>query len=161
MHRTKVVLIVVVAIAASFFVQGCGCSVTGGEGTKAVNVTMGGKVISSDVLKFKPVSYNGAALVIQNMASEQPLEIGYGTPILNGDGTVAATVKNNPTIAPGKTGALVLSAPLTVAGNYYLGKPQDGGKPTIRQLFICPGNDSGGGIGVPDVPDVPEVDITP
>jgi hypothetical protein len=137
---------------------GCSCAVSTSEGDKNIDVSMGGKLVKLDRLNFQPVSYNGQQLLIRNTAKEHTLEIGSGTEILNGDGSQAALVNNFASIAPGQTGALTLSAQLSVGGKYYLGAPKAGGKPSLRQLFICPGDDhgsgGGGGYTIPDVPDV-------
>lgn len=162
MKRASSILVLTALIAlTAAAAAGCSCSVTGGEGDKAVDVSMGGKVIAADRLSFQPVSYSAQTLTIRNTASEHELAIGRGTPILEGNGDKAAAVTGEITIAAGETGTLRLDAPLAVGGKYYLGSPPQGGKPSLRQLFLCPGAEGGGGGGpnVPDVPDVPDVDV--
>jgi len=162
MSRTLRMLVLGLLLAsAALASSGCGCGVTGGEGEKAVNVSMGGKVIVADRLSFQPVSYGAQRLTIRNTASEQQLELGLGTPITDGQGTTVAVSRNALVIPPGQTGTLVLDRPLMVSGSYYLGAPQSNGRPTIRQLFVCPGSEvPGGGGGVPEVPGVQEPNIT-
>jgi hypothetical protein len=159
----QLLVVVAIVVAAGLGPGGCSCSVTGGEGDKAVDVTMGGKIVKSDYLSFQTPSYNGQDLQIRNTASEHTLEIGIGTPITTGDGAVVATAVNGVSIAPGATASVRLSAPLAVGQTYYLGAAPNGGKPTIRQLFICPGGTGGGlpGGGVPEIPDVEEPSIAP
>ena len=153
---TTLVFLTGLALALVAWLPGCGCSDTGGEGDRAVDVSMGGKLTAIDQLKFDVVSYENQRLQILNRATEHPLEIGAGTPILAGDGTEAAHITNSNTIAPGATALFGLSGPLQIGQTYYLGAPQGGSKPTIRQLFICPGGTggSGGGYNIPDVQDV-------
>jgi len=153
---TTLVFLTGLALALVAWLPGCGCSDTGGEGDRAVDVSMGGKLTAIDQLKFEVVSYENQQLQILNRATEHPLEIGAGTPILAGDGTEAAHITNSNTIAPGATAPFALSGPLQIGQTYYLGAPQGGSKPTIRQLFICPGGTggSGGGYNIPDVQDV-------
>jgi len=145
-----------VFVLASTLGGGCSCSVSGGEGTKAIDVSMGGHVIKDDRLDFKAVSCQGTQLVIQNRATQQPLTIGPGTPILSGDGTtVVARVIYGVTMAPRQQGLLTLTGPLQIAATYYLGSPPAGGKPSIRQLFVCPGAGAAAPGGAPYIPTVP------
>jgi hypothetical protein len=57
-------------------------------------------------------------------------------------------------IPPGKIGTLALDAALAPSQEYYLGA-NSSGTPSIRQMFMCPG-DAAGGQGVPTVPDATE-----
>jgi hypothetical protein len=147
---------VAVTIALGAVAPGCGCSVTGGEGDKAVDVTMGGHLMTDTLLSFKATGYANQQLWIENTASEHPLPIGPGTPIRNADGSVAAQVQGHDiSIPPGGTGILALTAPLQIGRTYYLGA-NSSGKPSIRQMFICPGSPpsgtGGGGGYVPPIP---------
>ena len=141
---------------AAAAVAGCGLtSVSGGEGSKNVDVTMGGHMTTDSTLSFKAVGYSNAQLQIENTASAHNLDIGPGTPITTGDGTVVAKVVGVAiSIAPGKTGTLALDAALAPSQEYYLGA-NTAGKPSIRQMFLCPG-DPAAGQGVPAVPDATE-----
>lgn len=159
MRRATVLILALILLAAAATTTGCGCSVGAGEGDKALDVDMGGTIVKGDFLSFKPVAYGGRALVIRNTASERPLAIGVGTPILNGDGSEAAGVVSAVTIAAGDEGTLRLDADLAPGVTYYLGEAQGGGKPTVRQLFICPSSSGGGGGGGYDIPDVQEPDL--
>ena len=130
------------------------CSLTstsGGEGTRNIDVSMGGHLMGDSLLDFKAVGYSASRLTIRNTAAQTPLVIGPGTPITTGDGTVVARVTGREiSVAPQGLGILGLTAPLAPGVTYYLGSTNTG-KPSIRQLFICPG-DAGPG-GVPAVPD--------
>lgn len=164
MRRTTTLAILTVLILTSAStLAGCNCFGSSSEGSKVIDISMGGKIIKVDRLNFKALSYGARQLVIRNTATEQTLELGPHTPILAGDGTEAAYTTNSVAIPPGQTATLRLSAALAVGGSYYLGAAKGGSKPSIRQLFICPGGDSGsgsgGGYNVPDVPDVPDVDV--
>ena len=154
-RMTTFVILIGFILALVTLLPGCGCGLAGGgEGDRAVDVSMGGKLTAIDRLDFEVVSYQNQQIQILNRATEHPLEIGAGTPILAGDGTEVAHITNSNTIAPGATAPFALSGPLQVGQTYYLGAPQAGSKPTIRQLFICPGgSDSGGGFNIPDIPD--------
>ena len=158
---TTLVILIGLALALVAVLPGCSCSDAGGEGDRAVDVSMGGKLTAIDRLDFEVVSYENQQLQIRNRATEHPLEIGTGTPILTGDGTEVAHITNSNTIAPGATAPFALSGPLQVGQTYYLGAPQGGSKPTVRQLFICPGGSggSGGGYNIPDVPEEQDVEI--
>jgi len=120
----------------------CGCSLTsvsGGEGAKNIDVSMGGHITVDSRLNFKAVGYSANQLTIQNTASSTPLDIGPGTPITTGDGTVVARVTGVAiSIQPQRLGILVLNTGLAPGETYYLGATSTG-KPSIRQLFICPG----------------------
>ena len=150
-RMTTLVFLTGLTLALVASLLGCSCSDAGGEGDRAVDVSMGGKLTAIDQLKFEVVSYANQQLQIRNRATEHPLEIGAGTPILAGDGAETAHITNSNTIAPGATASFALSAPLQVGQTYYLGAPQGGSKPTIRQLFICPGGSGGSGGGY-DIP---------
>jgi hypothetical protein len=144
-------LCVAVALAA-----GCSLtSVSGGEGSKNVDVTMGGHVTTDSTLDFKAVGYSNGQLEIENTASAHALAIGPGTPITSGDGTVVAKVVGVAiSIAPGKVGILGLDRGLSPGLEYYLGASSSG-KPSIRQMFMCPG-DAGPAATNPVVPAVPD-----
>ena len=155
-RRTIPILAVALTVMLAAVAPGCGCGVTGGEGSKAVDVTMGGHLMTDTLLSFKATGYANQQLWIVNTASEHPLAIGPGTPIRNADGSVAAQVQGHDiSIPPGGTGILALTAPLQISRTYYLGA-NSSGKPSIRQMFICPGSPpsgSGGGGGyVPPIP---------
>jgi hypothetical protein len=141
--------------AAAAAVAGCSLtSVSGGQGSKNIDVTMGGHVTTDSTLDFKAVGYSNGQLQIENTASSRGLTIGPGTVITAGDGTVVAKVVGvDITIAPGKVGILGLSAGLAPGEEYYLGATSSG-KPSIRQLFTCPG-DAGPAVANPNVPTVP------
>jgi len=142
--------------AAGLTVAGCSLtSVSGGEGSKNVDVTMGGHVTTDSTLDFKAVGYSNAQLGIENTASTNALAIGPGTPITSGDGTVAAKVVGVAiSIAPGKIGILGLDRALSPGLEYYLGA-NSSGTPSIRQMFMCPG-DAGPAATNPNVPAVPD-----
>jgi hypothetical protein len=129
------VVLTVVALA-----WGCSLtSVSGGEGAKNIDVSMGGHITTDSRLNFKALGYVANQLTIQNTATATPLDIGPGTAITTGDGTVVASVVGTAiSIAPQKLGILVLNAGLAPGTTYYLGATSSG-KPSIRQLFICPG----------------------
>ena len=153
-RMTTFVILIGFTLTLVALLPGCGCSDTGGEGDRVVDVSMGGKLTAIDQLNFEVVSYQNQQIQILNRATEHTLEIGAGTPILAGDGTEVAHITNSNTIAPGATAPFALSGPLQVGQTYYLGAPQGGSKPTIRQLFICPGgsDSGGGGYNIPDIP---------
>ena len=142
--------------AAGLAVAGCSLtSVSVGQGSKNVDVTMGGHVTTDSTLDFKAVGYSNGQLQIENTASTNSLAIGPGTPITSGDGTVAAKVVGSAiAIAPGKIGILGLDRSLAPGQEYYLGA-NSSGKPSIRQMFMCPG-DAAGSQSVPSVPDATE-----
>jgi hypothetical protein len=145
--------LVCVAVAT---VAGCSLtSVSGGEGSKNIDVTMGGHKTTDSTLDFKAVGYSNAQLQIENTASAHNLDIGPGTPITTADGTVVAKVVGVAiSIAPGKIGTLALDAALAPSQEYYLGA-NSSGTPSIRQMFMCPG-DAAGSQSVPSVPDATE-----
>lgn len=136
--------------AAGAVVAGCSLtSVSGGEGSKSVDVTMGGHLTTDTTLDFKAVGYGGGRLQIENTASAHDLVVGAGTPITTSDGTVVAKVVGvTISIAPGQLGTLALDQSLMPGQEYFLGA-NSSGTPSIRQMFLCPG-DSSGGSGVPD-----------
>ena len=154
MHRffrhLAVASLLCVAVATVATVAGCGLtSVSGGEGSKNVDVTMGGHTTTDSTLDFKAVGYSNSQLQIENTASAHNLDIGPGTPITTGDGTVVAKVVGVAiSIAPGKAGILALDAALTPSQEYYLGASSSG-TPSIRLMFMCPG-DAAAGQSVPD-----------
>ena len=132
-------------------------SVSGGEGDKNIDVSMGGRLMSDSRLSFKAVGYSSQQLQIENTATEHDLDIGPGTPITTADGTVAAKVVGVAiSIAPGKIGILGLNAPLGPGVEYYLGA-NTAGKPSIRQMFMCPG-DAGPAQTNPNLPTVPSAE---
>jgi len=132
-------------------------SVNGGEGDKNIDVSMGGHVMSDARLNFKAVGYSQQQLQIQNTATEHNLDIGPGTPITRGDGTVVARVVGVAiSIPPGRVGILALNAPLVPSQEYYLGATTSG-SPSIRQMFMCPG-DAGPAQTNPNVPTVPDAE---
>jgi len=137
--------------AVGTIVAGCSLtSVSGGEGSKNVDVTMGGHVTTDTTLDFKAVGYSAGRLQIENTASAHDLVIGAGTPITTSDGTVVAKVVGvTISIAPGQTGTLGLDQGLMPSQEYFLGA-NSSGTPSIRQMFMCPGDAAGGGSGVPD-----------
>lgn len=137
--------------AAGAVVAGCSLtSVKGGEGSKNVDVTMGGHVMTDTTLDFKAVGYSDGHLQIQNTASAHDLVIGAGTPITTGDGTVVAKLVGvTVTIAPGQVGMLALDSSLVPSQEYFLGATSSG-SPSIRQMFLCPG-DAAGGTGSGDL----------
>ena len=147
-HRQLVVAGLLCAAVA--IVAGCGLtSVSGGEGSKNVDVSMGGHVTSDTTLDFKAVGYGASGLQIENTASAHDLVIGAGTPITTSDGTVVAKVVGvEISIAPGQLGTLALDRPLMPSQEYFLGA-NSSGTPSIRQMFMCPG-DAAGGSAVPD-----------
>ena len=61
---------------------------------------------------------------------------------------MVAKVTGAISIPPGKVGALALDGQLTPSMEYYLGATSSG-TPSIRQMFMCPG-DAAGGASVPD-----------
>jgi len=133
-------------------------SVSGGEGSKNVDVTMGGHVTSDTLLDFKAVGYSNNQLQIENTASAHALVIGPGTAISTADGGVAARVVGHSiSIAPGTVGILALDRGLAPGEIYYLGA-NSSGKPSIRQMFTCPGDAAPATSGqtVPTVPDPSE-----
>jgi len=134
--------------AAGAVVAGCSLtSVKGGEGSKNVDVTMGGHVVTDTTLDFKAVGYSAERLQIQNTASAHDLVIGVGTPITTSDGTVVARMVGvEISIAPGQIGTLALDANLVPSQEYFLGASSSS-SPSIRQMFMCPGGAAG---GVPD-----------
>jgi len=136
--------------AVGTIVAGCSLtSVSGSEGSKNVDVTMGGHVTTDTTLDFKAVGYSAGRLQIENTASAHDLVIGAGTPITTSDGTVVAKVVGMTiSIAPGQTGTLGLDQALMPSQEYFLGA-NSSGTPSIRQMFMCPGDPAGGG-GVPD-----------
>jgi hypothetical protein len=141
--------------AGAAAIAGCGLtSVSGSQGAKSIDVTMGGHVTTDTTLDFKAVGYASGQLQIENTASSRSLEIGLGTPITDGDGTVVAKVVGAISIPSGKVGALVLDRQLSPGMEYYLGA-NSSGTPSIRQMFLCPG-DAADGAGVPAVPDATE-----
>ncbi|HMJ79660.1 MAG TPA: hypothetical protein VK592_01290 [Candidatus Dormibacteraeota bacterium] len=132
-------------------------SVSGGEGDKNIDVSMGGHLMSDSRLNFKAVGYSNQQLEIQNTAAEHNLDIGPGTPITTGDGTVVAKVVGVAiSIAPGKVGILGLNAPLAPSQEYYLGATTSG-SPSIRQMFMCPG-DAGPAPTNQNLPTVPSAE---
>jgi len=141
-------------LAAGLTVAGCSLtSVSGGEGSKDVDVTMGGHVTTDSLLDFKAVGYGNGQLQIQNTASSHALAIGPGTPITSADGSVAAQVVGSSiSIAPGAVGTLGLDRGLAPGGVYYLGA-NSSGTPSIRQMFTCPGDVAPGSQTIPTVPD--------
>jgi len=155
MKRASAVLAFTALVALAALAPGCGCSVKGGEGSQAIDVTMGGHLMKDSLLSFQAEGYANQQLTIRNTASAHDLEIGPGTPISTEDGTkVAVVVGQQISIPPGQMGTLALSAPLAVGQSLYLGA-NSSGKPSIRQMFICPG---GPPPGVPNVPTVPTPD---
>ena len=147
MRRTCLPIAACLLCAAVASLAGCSLtSVSGGQGSKNVDVTMVGHVTTDGTLDFKAVGYTGSGLQIENTASQAKLTIQPGTPISSGDGTVVARVVGSAatTLAPGQTGTLVLSTALAPGEQYYLGAT-DGGTPSIRQLFTCPGDAAGTG----------------
>lgn len=136
--------------AAGAVVAGCSLtSVKAGEGSKDVDVTMGGHVTTDTTLDFKAVGYGAGRLQIENTATAHDLVIGPETPITTNDGTVVARmVGATISIAPGQVGTLALDGSLMPSQEYFLGATSSG-SPSIRQMFMCPG-DSAGGIGAPD-----------
>jgi len=146
-HRLLAAACLLGALGA--IVAGCSLtSVSGGEGSKNVDVTMGGHVTTDTTLDFKAVGYSADQLQIENTASAHALVVGSGTPITTSDGTVVAKVVGMTiSIAPGQTGTLGLDRPLMPSQEYFLGA-NSSGTPSIRQMFMCPGDSTGG--GVPD-----------
>jgi hypothetical protein len=144
--------------AAAAAVAGCSLtSVKSSEGSQNVDVTMGGHLTKDSTLDFKAVGYSSGQLQIQNTASAHNLAIGSGTPITLSDGTVVAKVVGTAiSIAPGQIGILALDRALNPSQEYYLGASTSG-QPSIRQMFMCPG-DAGPASGgtVPTVPDPSE-----
>jgi len=133
--------------AAAALLTGCSLtSVSGGQGSKNIDVTMNGRVTTDGTLDFKAVGYTGGGLQIMNTATQAKLTIQPDTPISSGDGSVVARVVASAamTLAPGQTGTLVLNGELAPGEEYYLGAT-DGGTPSIRQLFMCPGDAAGTG----------------
>ena len=139
-------------MVAAVLLMGCSLtSVSGGEGAKNIDVSMGGHLMTDSLLDFKAVGYSTNRLTIRNTAAQTPLVIGPGTPITTGDGTVVARVAGREiSVAPQGLGTLGLTAPLAPGVSYYLGAT-DTGRPSIRQMFICPGD--AGPAGVPAAPD--------
>jgi hypothetical protein len=147
MRTARLVTAACVLCAATALLAGCGLtSVSSGQGSKNVDVTMGGRVTTDGTLDFKAVGYTGDQLQIENTATRAKLTIQPDTPISAGDGSLVARVMGTAamTLAPGQTGTLVLSAGLAPGEEYYLGAT-DGGMPSIRQLFLCPGDAAGTG----------------
>ena len=135
--------------AVAALLAGCSLtSVSGGQGSKNVDVTIGGRVTTDGTLDFKAVGYTGGQLQIENTATQAKLTIQPGSPISAGDGSVAARVIGTAamTLVPGQTGTLVLSAGLAPGEEYYLGAT-NGGTPSVRQLFLCPGDAAGASDG--------------
>jgi hypothetical protein len=124
--------------AAGLVVAGCSLtSVSSSQGSKNIDVTMGGHLTTDSSLDFKAVGYSNGQLEIRNTASTNALAIGPGTPITTTDGTVVAKVVGVAiSIAPGQIGA------------------NSSGTPSIRQMFMCPG-DAGPAATNPNVPAVP------
>lgn len=157
MHKTfRLLAVASLLFLAAAAVAGCSLtSVSGGEGAKNVDVTMGGHMTTDSTLDFKAVGYSNSQLQIENTASAHNLDIGPGTPITTADGTVVAKVVGVAiSIAPGKMGILALDAALAPSQEYYLGASSSG-TPSIRQMFMCPG-DAAPGQTVPAVPDATE-----
>jgi predicted small secreted protein len=147
MRKTRLLIAACLLCAAAAALAGCSLtSVSGGQGSKDIDVTMGGHVTTDGTLDFKAVGYTGSGLQIENTATQAKLTIKAGTPISNGDGSVVARVVGTTalTLAPGQTGTLVLTGELAPGEEYYLGAT-DGGTPSIRQLFLCPGDAAGTG----------------
>ncbi len=156
MHKIfRLLAVTCLLCTAGLAVAGCSLtSVSGGEGSKNIDVTMGGHVTTDSTLDFKAVGYSNNQLEIENTASAHNLVIGPGTPITSGDGTVAAKVEGvEISIAPGKIGILGLDTPLSPGLEYYLGA-NSSGTPSIRQMFMCPG-DAGPAATNPNVPNIP------
>ncbi len=156
MHKIfRLLAVTCLLCAAGLAMAGCSLtSVSGGEGSKNVDVTMGGHVTTDSTLDFKAVGYSNNQLEIENTASAHSLVIGPGTPITSGDGTVAAKVVGvQISIAPGKIGILGLDSALSPGLEYYLGA-NSSGTPSIRQMFMCPG-DAGPAATNPNVPNIP------
>jgi hypothetical protein len=156
MHRIfRLLAVSCLLCAAGLAVAGCSLtSVSGGEGSKNIDVTMGGHVTTDSTLDFKAVGYSSGQLEIENSASAHALAIGPGTAITTGDGTVMAKVVGVAiSIAPGKVGILGLDRALVPGREYYLGATSSG-QPSIRQMFMCPG-DAGPAATNPNVPAVP------
>jgi len=132
---------IAVIVGATLALTGCSLTgTTGGEGAKNIDVTMGGHVMTDSRLDFKAVGYAANQLTIQNTSSATSLDIGPGTPITTGDGAVVARVTGVAiSIGPQRLGILVLDSGLAPGQTYYLGASSTG-KPSIRQLFICPGD---------------------
>ena len=109
--------------AAGAVVAGCSLtSVSGSEGSKNVDVTMGGHLTTDTTLDFKAVGYGGGRLQIENTASAHDLVVGAGTPITTSDGTVVAKVVGvTISIAPGQLGTLALDQSLMPGQEYFLG----------------------------------------
>jgi hypothetical protein len=141
MHRIcRLLVLACLLCAGAAAIAGCSLtSVSSGQGPKSVDVTMGGHVMTDTTLDFKAVGYAAGQLQIENTASSQSLDIGLGTPITSGDGTLAAKVVGAISIPPGKVGALVLDRQLSPGMEYYLGA-NSSGPPSIRQMFLCPGD---------------------
>ena len=141
--------------AAGLVVAGCSLtSVSSSQGSKNIDVTMGGHLTTDTALDFKAVGYSNGQLEISNTASTNALAIGPGTPITTADGTVVAKVVGVAiSIAPGKIGILGLDRALSPGSQYYLGA-NSSGTPSIRQMFMCPG-DAGPAATNPNVPAVP------
>lgn len=156
MHKIFRLLVVACLVGAAATLASCSLtSTSGGEGSKNIDVTMGGRVVTDSTLDFKAVGYSNGQLQIENTASAHALAIGPGTPITTGDGTVVSTVVGVAiSIAPGKIGILGLDRALAPGRQYFLGATSSG-KPSIRQMFLCPG-DAGPAATNPTVPTVPD-----
>ncbi len=160
-HMRKTFRLLAVAVllcAAAAAVAGCSLtSVKGSEGSQNVDVTMGGHLTKDSTLDFKAVGYSNGQLQIENTATAHALDIGPGTPITMSDGTVVAKVVGTAiSIAPGKIGILALDRGLSPSQEYYLGA-NSSGQPSVRQMFMCPGDaSSAAGQSVPTVPDPSE-----
>jgi hypothetical protein len=150
MHRTcRLLALACLLCAGAAAIAGCSLtSVSSSQGSKSIDVTMGGHVTTDTTLDFKAVGYAAGQLQIENPGTSRNLEIGLGTPITSGDGTVAAKVVGAISIPPGKVGALALDRQLSPGMEYYLGA-NSSGTPSVRQMFMCPG-DAAGGAAVPD-----------
>ena len=143
MHRIWRLLALTCLLCAAAAIAGCSLtSVSSTQGSKSIDVTMGGHVTTDSTLDFKAVGYSAGQLQIENTATSQNLDIGLGTPITTGDGTVVAKVEGAITIPPGKVGGLVLDSQLSPGMEYYLGA-NSSGTPSIRQMFMCPGDAAG------------------
>ena len=113
MHKTfRLLAVAGLLCVAATAVAGCSLtSVSGSEGSKNVDVTMGGHKTTDSTLDFRAVGYSNAQLQGENTASAHNLDIGPGTPITTADGTVVAKVVGVAiSIPPGKIGTLALDA---------------------------------------------------
>jgi hypothetical protein len=156
MHRIwRLLALTCLLCAGAAAIAGCSLtSVSSSQGSKSIDVTMGGHVMTDSTLDFKAVGYSAGQLQVENTATSQNLDIGVGTPITTSDGTVVAKVTGAISIPPGKVGDLPLNGQLTPSMEYYLGATSSG-TPSIRQMFMCPGDAAGGAV-VPAVPDATE-----